>query len=299
MSKPDTFSEVEAEPGYLRIGELARRVGVTPALLRTWEKRYGLLSPARSPGGLRLYSERDEAVLRRMQEQLRVGLSTAEAARVAKRADGESQHSRPDSSIAIGGIAADLRAALDGMDDAAAHAVLDRLFAAYGLETAIHAVLLPYLRELGERWADGEATVVEEHFASNLIRGRLHAFTRGWDNGRGPAALLACPSGELHDLPLLCCGIVLRGRGWRITYLGADTPIGAIAVTARAAPPTIVVLAAVTPERFSVAAEEIRFLALNVRVALGGAGANAALARRLGAELLPDDVVVGAGAIAP
>jgi DNA-binding transcriptional MerR regulator len=299
MAKPDTVREVAEEHGYLRIGELARRAGVTPAVLRTWEKRYGLLSPARSSGGLRLYSERDEALLRRMRDQLRAGLSTAEAARVAKRLGGESQHRRPDSSIAPDRIAGDLRAALDAFDDAAAHAVLDRLFAAYGLETAFQAVLLPYLRELGERWADGDATVVEEHFASNLIRGRLHAFARGWDHGRGPAALLACPAGELHDLPLLCFGIVLRGRGWRITYLGADTPIRAIAATARAAPPTVVVLAAVTPERFSVAAEDIRILAQDVRVALGGVGASEALARRLGAELLPNDVVVAAGAIAP
>ena len=297
MSKPETNYLVAEEQGHLRIGELARRVGVTPAVLRTWEKRYELLTPARSPGGLRLYSERDEALLRRMRQQLEAGLSTAEAADVAKRLEDVSH--RHSSWTAPDGIAGDLRAALDAFDDAAAHGVLDRLFAAYGLEMAIRAVLLPYLRELGERWADASATVVEEHFASNLIRGRLHAFARGWDHGWGPRALLACPAGELHDLPLLCFGIILRGRGWRITYLGADTPIPAIAATARAAPPTVVVLAAVTPERFSVAADGIRILARDCRVALGGAGASEALAQRLGAELLPDDVVVGAGAIAP
>ena len=316
MSKPLSPTNDDRQAGRLRIGELARRVGVTPALLRAWERRYGLLTPTRSAGGLRLYSERDEARLRLMQEQLGAGLSPAEAARVVKRRDSEialaaetppsaaglpSVEAPPSTrpSIALARIAGDLRAALDAFDDAEAHAVLDRLFGAYGLETAVQQVLLPYLRHLGERWARADATVVDEHFASNLIRGRLHAFTRGWDQGRGPAALLACPPGELHDLPLLCFGIVLRGRGWRITYLGADTPIAAIGAAVRASQPSVVVLSAVTPERFIAAQQEIHGLARRVRVAVGGAGATDGLARRLGVEMLPDDVVTAATALAP
>ena len=52
-------------------------------------------------------------------------------------------------------------------------------------------MILPYLRDLGERWERGEASVVQEHFASNLLRGRLLALARGWERGAGPAALLA------------------------------------------------------------------------------------------------------------
>ena len=57
----------DAGPGYLRIGELARRTGVSPELLRAWEQRYGLLQPTRTAGGFRLYSTADEARVRRMQ----------------------------------------------------------------------------------------------------------------------------------------------------------------------------------------------------------------------------------------
>ena len=315
MMSTSASTNEDGQAGRLRIGELGRRVGVTPALLRAWERRYGLLTPTRSAGGLRLYSERDEARLRLMQEQIAAGLSPAEAARVVKRRDSEMAPAaeappaaRPPSveapsstrpSIALPRIAGDLRAALDAFHDAEAHAVLDRLFSAYGLETAVQRVLLPYLRDLGERWARADATVVDEHFASNLIRGRLHAFTRGWDQGRGPAALLACPPGELHDLPLLCFSIVLRGRGWRITYLGADTPIAAIDAAVRASAPSVVVLSAVTPERFIAAQREIHGLARRVRVAVGGAGATDGLARRLGVEMLTDDVVTAATALAP
>ena len=70
-------------PGLLRIGELSRRVGVSDHVLRAWENRYGLLSPVRSAGGFRLYSENDERRVRRMQAELANGLSAAQAARVA------------------------------------------------------------------------------------------------------------------------------------------------------------------------------------------------------------------------
>ena len=57
-----------------------------------------------------------------------------------------------------------------------------------------------------------------------MIEGRLRALARGWGDGDGPRALLACPPGEQHELGLLCFGLLLRERGWRIAYLGAETP---------------------------------------------------------------------------
>ena len=55
-------------------------------------------------------------------------------------------------------------------------------------------VLLPYLHLLGDRWASGEATVAQEHFASSLIRGRLLGLARGWGSGEGPSLLLVVPA---------------------------------------------------------------------------------------------------------
>ena len=73
---------MEAAPGYLRIGELSRRSGVSAELLRAWERRYGLLKPARSDGGVRLYSPQDERRVALMREHLGRGLSAAQAARL-------------------------------------------------------------------------------------------------------------------------------------------------------------------------------------------------------------------------
>src|SRR6187399_2056517 len=64
----------------LRIGELSKRSGVSPHVLRAWERRYGLLRPVRSSGGLRLYSTEDLERVRLMQEHLAQGIAAAEAA---------------------------------------------------------------------------------------------------------------------------------------------------------------------------------------------------------------------------
>ena len=85
------------------------------------------------------------------------------------------------------------------------------------------------------RWERGEASVAQEHFASNLLRGRLLGLARGWAEATGPRAVLACAPGELHDLPLISFGLALAARGWSITYLGPDTPIATIQETLGAA----------------------------------------------------------------
>jgi methanogenic corrinoid protein MtbC1 len=97
----------------------------------------------------------------------------------------------------------------------------------------------------------------------------------------------------------LCFGLALREHGWRITYLGADTPVGDVVVACRDLAPAIVVLSAVNRERFRRSAGEISALGATVRVAIGGAGATRALAEQLGVELLTGDAVSEAGALVP
>ena len=206
--------------GYVRIGELSRRAGVSTDLLRAWERRYGLLRPTRSDGGFRLYSPQDEQRVALMRDHLERGLSAAQAARLIL----DETKRRPDESPALARGAESLRQALDALDESAAHTALDTLLANLSLETVLGEVVMPYLHELGERWKRGEASVADEHFASNLLRGRLLGLARGWDRGLGPRALLACAPGEQHDLALIIFGVALRERGWRITYLGPDTP---------------------------------------------------------------------------
>ncbi len=265
--------------GLLRIGELSRRTGVKPDLLRAWERRYGLLAPERTSGGFRLYPEAAVVRVEAMRSHLADGLSAAEAARLA------SEEARP-ASASIASLLDELRAELDAYDEPAAQAVLDRMLAAFTVETVLRDALLPYLRELGERWERGEASVAQEHFASSVIRGRLLGLARGWGAGGGPLAVLACPPGEEHDLGLLALGVVLRGRGWRVAYLGPDTPMETLADAAARMRAHCVVLAALSRKPFQAAEEGIARLGNEHRVALAGAGASAELAERTGSLLL-------------
>jgi MerR family transcriptional regulator, light-induced transcriptional regulator len=287
--------ETATDRPLLRIGELSRRMGVSGHLLRAWESRYGLLQPVRSPGGFRLYSEADESRIRTMQAYLAEGLSAAEAARATLAGAGPVPAGGPPAAVPTrGGYFAALQEALDTFDEPAAQAVLDRLLADLSVPAVLREVMLPYLAGLGERWQRGTASIAMEHFASNVIRGRLAGLARGWGSGHGPRALLACPPGEQHDLALMMFGIVLHHQGWRISYLGSSTPAGELVRAAGVSWPDLVVLAAARPETLEPIRAELTALARRFPLALAGAGATAQFADAAGARLLAGDPVTEA-----
>ena len=284
----------------LRIGELSRRLGVSDHVLRAWESRYGLLQPVRSAGGFRLYSEADARRIRRMQAHLARGLSAAEAAQAVLGEDtGARIDPDPTSSATGPGATASelsdaLRRALDAFDEPAAQTVLDRLVSDLSLTTVLRDVVLPFLAEIGQRWERGAVTVAQEHFASNVIRGRLAGLARGWGNGHGPRAVLACPPGEHHDLALMAFGIVLHRSGWRIDYLGINTPVEELAGTVDARQPDLVVLAATLPETLEPLTAQLTALARRAPLALAGPGATPQLAAAVQVRLLGGDPVTAA-----
>jgi DNA-binding transcriptional MerR regulator len=282
---------------HLRIGALSQRVGVSPELLRAWERRYGLLEPVRSDGGFRLYSRADEERVRSMQRHLEAGVSAAQAAQLAL-AETSTRAGDRLQSAGLAPLAGHLRAALDRLDEPGANAVLDRLLATFTLETVLRDVVLVYLRDLGERWERGDASIAQEHFASNLLRGRLLGLARGWGRGSGPTTLLACAPGELHDLPLVAFGLVLAGHGWAIAYLGPDTPVATIRDAVARVEPDLVVISATTPQRLRVAKAELTELARLAPLALAGAGASGVLSDSIGATLIDGDPVTAAERIA-
>jgi MerR family transcriptional regulator, light-induced transcriptional regulator len=287
----------DAEPGYLRIGQLAKRTGVSPELLRAWEQRYGLLQPTRTAGGFRLYSAADEARVQGMQSLVAGGLAAAQAARLLLSDDEPAPRSVSTSAATLEDAAGSLTASLDRLDEQAANTALDRLFAGYTVETVLRDAVIPYLHRLGDRWEAGEVSVAQEHFASNLLRGRLLGLAQGWGQGQGPGAILACVPGEQHELGLLAFGVALRRRGWRITYLGSDSPIGAVADISRSLLPAVVVLLSMNPEGFLDHAREIAKLAKQVRVMIAGTGATPEIAQQTQTHVLDQDPVSAAGII--
>jgi DNA-binding transcriptional MerR regulator len=278
---------VVSAPEALRIGEFARRVGVSTAVLRAWERRYGLLRPVRSPGGYRLYTAEDAERVARMRRGLDQGLSAAEAAGAAL------VEARPSVRL-LEDAAARLLGAIHDYDEAAVQAVLDESFAAFGLEAVLRELILPTLGHVGREWEEGTLEIGQEHFASNLIRARLLSLARLWGRGSGPAALLACVPGEHHDISLLAFGLILRSHGWRILFLGADTPIATISEAAKRTQPAVTVLASFDPARLEVESSAIRRLAKHTPLVLSGPGATQEISTRLRVPRLDGDLVTAA-----
>ena len=277
--------------GGHRIGEFARRVGVTPELLRAWEQRYGLLRPVRTPGGFRLYGEEDAERVARMRRGLDEGLSAAEAARAALETPPSADHLLDDA-------LARLMSAIEAYDEAAVQAALDDGLAAFGLEAFVRNLILPTLTAVGRGWEQGSVEISQEHFASNLIRGRLLSLARLWGRGSGPLALLACAPGEQHDTTLLAFGLILRSYGWRILFLGADTPLSTLQDAARTTAPAVIVLVTFDTALVEAEGTALRRLARIAPLFLSGPGASPALTGHLRIRRLNGDLIEAAHEVA-
>jgi methanogenic corrinoid protein MtbC1 len=223
------------------------------------------------------------------------GISAAEAAgRAIADEPGVETVERP----VLDDLATRLERSLDAFDGEGAHAAFDRLLASVSVEALLEQVVLPYLHRLGERWERGEVSVAQEHFASNLLRGRLLGLARGWAEGSGSPLVLACPPGEEHDLPLIMFGIVASRRGRSIVFLGTDTPVETLGDVVARTRPAGVVLAASRTEDLRAHGLALRALADSVPLMVAGAGATPETAEEIGARLLVGDPVEAARSLA-
>lgn len=295
----------------MRIGELAARVGVSTHVLRAWESRYGLLTPVRSPGGYRLYGVDDERRVRDVLALREQGVSAMEACRqvlAAERAGNAATGLADADDLAAGGsdghrgdplrtdpplLVAQLLDAVTALDEDRAHAVLDTAFLDRSVESAIVDVLVPFFVRVGEMWELGRIGIAQEHFASSLVRRRLGALSLTWGIGTGPVAVLACPPGEFHDIILLSFGVLLGRAGWRIRYLGPDTPIVSLTSAADLVRPDAVVLASRRPSGFRAHAPALRRLAERYPLWLAGRGTTPRVLDEITAHHLGPDLVGG------
>src|SRR4051794_17912164 len=276
----------------LRIGELSRRSGFSADVIRAWERRYDLLRPTRSDGGFRLYSADDISRLRLMRHYLDRGVPTSQAAGLVHRVQTAALDANP--GVPAGDVRKALRVlrSLESFDDGPADRTLERLLGVFATGAVLRDVVLPYLREVGERWACGEATIAQEHFASNFLEGWMHTMARGWNRSGPHRAVLACVPGERHALGLMAFGLALHDLGWRITYLGADAPVAAVDHAADAVAADVVVLSAALPTTLASQVDALRALSRRHAVAVGGAGAAANRSEWLAARTPPADPII-------
>jgi DNA-binding transcriptional MerR regulator len=246
------------------VAATARRLGVAPGTLRTWDRRYGIGPSDHAPGRHRRYTSADVARLELMQRALVRGVSPADAARYALSvADPDHAPAPPDPDggrARVGGRVLRLpgvsdrarglgRAAL-ALDSAAVTDLLADSVRAEGVETTWDDVVRPVLGAVGTRWADTATGVEVEHLVTGCVTAVLGAFLGR--PGPPPAdarpVLLAAVPGEQHALPILALAAALHAQGVAHRYLGADLPADALATAARRMAPVAVVLWSLMPE---------------------------------------------------
>ena len=225
----------------LNIAALSRRTGVASDTLRKWELRYGVLRPVRTAGGQRRYSEQDVQRVEWLRDRIRDGWRIGEAARVIQEA----------TTLALD-EPAELRdaliAAVRDSDTVSLASTLDQTFAVLPLDQALTDVVTPALRWTGEAWQRGELSVAQEHAITAKVRAHLAKLISAGQGGVHGVAVLACAPSERHDVGLLMLAVMLRADGWRVEFLGADTPTEAAVSFAASIGATMLCLSAAREE---------------------------------------------------
>lgn len=230
----------------LRIGEVSRRTGVAVSTLRAWERRYDLLDPHRTEGGHRLYSEADIHRVEAMQTLLDEGWSASAAAREVQRELAPVTRLAPvGGGDPTGDLVRRLQRAFTEFDAGAADTALDDAFARFEVLTVLDRILVPTMQWAGQGWQDDPRAIAREHFATNTLRPRLLRVLRASAGISGRTCLAATPEDEQHDLGLLMASVAATGAGWRVSFLGAQTPTPALERAAADLRPAVVLVAAI------------------------------------------------------
>jgi DNA-binding transcriptional MerR regulator len=226
---PDAATLLPTPPpgGLLPIRTVSLLTGVNAVTLRAWERRYGLITPQRTPKGHRLYTEQDVERINRIVEFLDQGISVSHVKPLLDRVPGEAV------TPAITGnddlwkdYQERMLGAIEGFDEPALDHAYNDALSLYPIDVVNQRLTTPLLCLLGERWKKREAGVAEEHFFSVYLRNKLGTRIHHRNQrGNGPLLLLACLPGELHEIGLLFFALAAVNTGYRVLILGANTPL--------------------------------------------------------------------------
>jgi DNA-binding transcriptional MerR regulator/methylmalonyl-CoA mutase cobalamin-binding subunit len=233
------------------IKEAAARTGLTVPVLRAWERRYGVVAPARTVGGYRVYDEAALGRLRSMRRLIGDGWSPSAAAAAIIAGTGPPA-GIPTDPIAEGQVSSLIEELVDAaaaLDTPRIEAVLDEMFAGGTYERVMDDHVIPSLRALGDAWAAGRVAVAGEHVASNAVLRRLAASFQASGPGRNQSrpVLVGMPPGARHELGGLIFATALRRAGISVVYLGADLPLDDWIAAVERTDASAVVIGAVMP----------------------------------------------------
>jgi MerR family transcriptional regulator, light-induced transcriptional regulator len=233
-----------AEPAWTA-GEVARRLGIPLATLRSWNRRYDLGPSDHEPGRYRRFTEADIAVLDRMRRLIAGGMRPASAAALAGSGHPTGQLWAEAPALTTR-LVDELLIVAHELDDAVLGHRLDRALVQHGVVRVWERLLVPALTRLGDEIGDTTRCIDVEHLLSWSIQASLHRVAPP-SRADGTPVLLACAPGERHTLPLEALCAALAERGVRARMLGAEVPIASLVEAANRGRPAAIVLWAHTP----------------------------------------------------
>jgi len=224
------------EPTY-PLRTVARMTGLSPEVLRAWERRYRAVTPTRTPGGTRRYSAADLERLRLLKAAVDAGHRIGDVARL----DGTELTRRSARAEGIPASACEaILSAVGRLESTESQRLLSLQLSALGPARFAREVASPLVSEIGERWSDGRMGIAHEHLASGLLRSLLGSTLHPTASSiLGPRVVFGTPVGERHELGLLMAALTALGAGLDPVYLGVELPVedllGAVEETGAAA----------------------------------------------------------------
>jgi DNA-binding transcriptional MerR regulator len=246
----------EPKPKF-NIKAVTLETGLSPEILHAWERRYGLPRPKRTPGGHRLYTQREVDILKWLVARQKEGLSISRAVDLWRTLEANGQDPLVSNAVTQPGIRL-TGTTLDELrqnwvecclafDEITAEHTLAQAFAMFSPDIACIEVLQKGLSDIGKNWYNNSGTIQQEHFATALAVRRLDALISSAPQPSRPERILAaCPPGEEHTFGLLLITYLVRRRGIDVVYLGANVSLLHLETTLRTTEPRLTVALAQT-----------------------------------------------------
>ncbi len=265
---------------------VAHRTGLTPAVLRAWERRYGVVVPFRSEGGQRLYSDDDVARLSLLQRAVNEGRAISQVAPLSveelKALVREDQRERrrpgagePGLGASAGQVLERAQRAVTEMDPGELDRILRRGALVFPVSTVTDEIVVPLLSGMGAAWASGRLGPAHEHVATVVVRRFLEWVLGAVEVVEGaPLLVAATPAGEQHELGALLSAVSAIAEGWKAVFLGPDLPAEEIVAAATRLKADVLALSCVAGQGPETLRDQVRVirsaLPSGVQMFLGG-----------------------------
>ncbi|MBU6313912.1 MAG: MerR family transcriptional regulator [Actinomycetales bacterium] len=262
---------------HLTVAAVARRLGIAPATLRTWDRRYGLGPSAHESGEHRRYCSEDLARLTLMRRLITTGLSPCDAAKQAKKHKGTiNLETIVNDYVVRDELVAALHKAAKALDKRFIAAALRQDLAEYGVQQSWSEVIVPLLFLVGNEWEASGTGVEVEHLLTEVIKGILREHGEEIKKPvNAHPVLLASVGEEMHSLALHALAAALAERKIETYFLGSRTPHEALcAMISRSAPPAVFLWAQLSKNADPKYFNDIPAIRPMPRVVLGGPGWN-------------------------